>query len=291
MDLTKRIADTPVFVLCGGLGTRLREETAFRPKPMVPIGDRPILWHIMNCYSQFGFRKFILCLGYKGDQIKDYFLHYHAKQSDLTVQLAENSVETHCERNVEDWEVTLVDTGQTSMTGARLCRAAKYLGDSEHFAVTYGDGLCNAHLAKEFQFHLDHDRVGTVLGVNPPSRFGQLKTEGDAVLTFDEKPEFTEKWINGGYFFFRRSFISEYLTPREDCILEQYPLSQLARDEQLYIYRHRGFWACMDTQRDHDTLNELWNSGEAPWTVPVKYSVSCQAALHMETNNLRKQVI
>jgi glucose-1-phosphate cytidylyltransferase len=265
--VTTSIANVPVFVLCGGLGTRLREETEVRPKPMITIGNRPILWHIMRTYSHHGFRRFILCLGYKAEVIKSYFLNYASMNSDFTVGLRTNKLAIHSIDHDQDWEVTLADTGELTMTGARIARAAaKYLGNATHFAVTYGDGLTDLDLAGEFRFHLEQGRVGTVLGVNPPSRFGELKVDGTRVQEFSEKPDFVDSWISGGYFFFRREFL-DYLSPQESCILEREPLIRLARDGALSIYQFRGFWACMDTQRDHDYLNKLWTSGEAPWAV------------------------
>ncbi len=259
----------PVFVLCGGKGTRFREQTEFRPKPMIEIGGRPILWHIMHTYARHGFKRFILCLGYKAEMIKEYFLHYGSLNSDFTVELATNALTIHSVEHSDDWTVTLVDTGEHTMTGARIARAAaKYLGPAEHLAVTYGDGLTDADLAAEFRFHLGHGRVGTVLGVNPPSRFGEIKLAGDngEVLEFEEKPEFSEKWINGGYFFFHRKFL-DYLSTDDACVLEQAPLVRLAADDELSLYKHRGFWQCMDSQRDYESLNAMWESGNAPWRV------------------------
>ncbi len=260
-------ADIPVFVLCGGLGTRLREETEVRPKPMVPIGGRPILWHVMRSYARHGFRRFVLCLGYKAEVIKSYFLNYAWMGSDFTVELRTNRATVHSIDHGEDWEVTLADTGELTMTGARVARAAaKYLGDAPRFAVTYGDGLTDASLASELRFHLEHRRLGTVLGVNPPSRFGELRTRDSLVEEFAEKPDFTESWVNGGYFLFERGFLP-YLSAEEGCVLEREPLVRLARDGQLGVYKHGGFWACMDTQRDLEQLNKLWASGQAPWAV------------------------
>ena len=269
MQYMSQTADTPVFVLCGGLGTRLREETELKPKPMIPIGGRPILWHIMRSYAYHGFKRFILCTGYKSEVIKDYFLNYAARNSDFTVALKTNDVEVHSIDHEDDWQVTVAYTGEQTMTGARVARAAaRYLDGAEHFAVTYGDGVTDVDLAREFQFHLQHDRIGTVLGVNPPSRFGEIKLNGDGhdVLEFEEKPEFAEKWINGGYLFFRRAFV-DYLDQDESCVLEKAPLVRLAADGQMNLYKHRGFWACMDTQRDRDQLESLWASGDAPWSV------------------------
>ncbi len=257
----------PVFILCGGLGTRLKEETEFRPKPMVPIGAHPILWHILRRYRRFGFKRFVLCTGFKSEAIKSYFLNYSSLNSDFTVDLASNRLTVHSVDHDLDWEVTVAYTGETAMTGARVARAAaRYLGEAENFAVTYGDGLTDADLAQEFSFHLAHRRIGTILGVHPPSRFGEIMLEGNHVIQFEEKPEFGDKWINGGYFFFRREFL-DYLSVDEGCVLEREPLVRLARDGQLDMYTHRGFWECMDTQRDKDRLEALWKSGKAPWAV------------------------
>ena len=258
-------SQVPVFLLCGGLGTRLKEETELLPKPMVPIGSRPILWHIMHTYAYYGFKEFVLCLGYKVDVVKAYFLNYAYMNSDFTVELKSNTVTVHSVGHNQDWQVTLADTGEQTMTGARVAQAAeKYLGDAEHFAVSYGDGLTDAHLHEELAFHLVHRKIGTVLGVSPPSRFGQIVLDGDDVSRFEEKPEFTGDWINGGYFFFRRQFVP-YLSKDDSCVLEREPLVRLAKDRQLAMYKHHGFWACMDTQRDLEDLNSKWASGSAPW--------------------------
>jgi glucose-1-phosphate cytidylyltransferase len=242
-------ATTPILILCGGLGTRLKEETEFRPKPMVPVGGRPILWHIMRSYSAHGFKRFVLCLGYRGDVIREYF------QSGAHEE--------------DDWDVTLTETGESAMTGARVARAAaEHLDDAEHFGVTYGDGLTDADLAGQLEFHCAHDRLGTILGVSPPSRFGRLKLEGDDVVEFDEKPHFTGIWINGGYLLFRRGFL-EYLSSKDSCVLEREPLVRLAADGELRAFKHDGFWFAMDTQRDHEQLETMWASGDAPWRPAV----------------------
>jgi glucose-1-phosphate cytidylyltransferase len=234
---------------------------------MVPVGSRPILWHIMRSYARHGFKRFVLCLGYRSEVIKSYFLNYASMNSDFTVELKSSGVTVHSIDHDQDWQVTLADTGELTMTGARVARAAaKYLGDAPQFAVTYGDGLTDANLAQELSFHLDHGRIGTVLGVNPPSRFGELRVRGSDVLEFAEKPDFADSWINGGYFFFRRDFL-RYLSSDEGCVLERTPLVELARDGQLGIHTHRGFWACMDTQRDREQLEKIWASGNAPWAV------------------------
>jgi glucose-1-phosphate cytidylyltransferase len=233
-------SEVPVFVLCGGLGTRLKEETEFRPKPMVPIGGEPILAHILRCYRAHGFERFVLCLGFKAEVIEEYF--------------------------GGDDSIALVRTGEAAMTGARVARAAaECLGDAEHFGVTYVDGLSDVDLAAELEFHVAHGGVGTVLGVNPPSRFGELKIQGDRVVEFDEKPQIRDHWVNGGFFFFRRAFL-DYLSDDDGCVLEREPLVRLARDGGLTVYRHAGYWASMDTQRDMEQLNELHASGKAPWT-------------------------
>lgn len=261
------VSEVPVFILCGGLGTRLKEETEFRPKPMVPIGSQPILWHIMRGYARRGFRRFVLCLGFKAEVVKSYFLNYPSMNSDFTVELKTNNVTVHSIDHDQDWSVTLADTGAMTMTGARVARAAaKYLGACENFAVTYGDGLTDADLQQEFAFHQRHRKIGTVLGVNPPSRFGEIRLDGDEVKEFSEKPHAHDTWINGGFFFFRRDFL-KYLSCDEGCVLERDPLVNLARDKQLALYRHGGFWACMDTQRDRDHLNKLWESGSPPWVI------------------------
>jgi glucose-1-phosphate cytidylyltransferase len=260
-----RTADVPVFILCGGLGTRLREMTEFRPKPMIQIGRDPMIFHIMQYYSSFGFDKFILCMGYKSEVIRNYFLNFFAMNCDVSIQLRTNTVEIHRVDHACDWKVTLAYTGEHTMTGGRVARAiGRYLGDASHFAVTYGDGLTDADLAAEFDHHVTQGKIGTVLGVNPPSRFGEFHLEEGRLVEFIEKPELHSIWINGGYFFFRRE-VARYLSPEEDCVLEQGPLSQLSRDGQLSVYRHRGFWACMDTQRDHEHLTRLWESGAPPW--------------------------
>jgi glucose-1-phosphate cytidylyltransferase len=258
-------ADIPVFILCGGLGTRIKEETEFRPKPMVPIGEHPVLWHVMQKYARHGFRRFVLCLGFKADVVKDYFSNFHLHNADCTIKLKTNEVTVHEHRQQLDWEVTLAYTGEKNMTGSRIAQAMrKYLGGADNFAVTYGDGLTDANLTEEFQHHLTQNKIGTVLGVNPPSRFGEIKVEGDRVVEFAEKPDLAEHWINGGYFFFRRNF-SKYLSENEDCVLERDPLVKLARDGQLNVHRHLGFWASMDTQRDREYLIKLVDSGNPPW--------------------------
>ena len=265
MNHPKNSAKVPVFILCGGLGTRIKEETEFRPKPMVPIGEHPILWHVMQIYARHGFRRFILCLGFKAGAVKDYFNDFHLHNNDCTINLKSNKMTIHEARVELDWEVTLAYTGEKNMTGSRIAQAArKYLGKAKHFAVTYGDGLTDANLTKELRHHLDQKKIGTVLGVNPPSRFGEIKIEGHRVVEFAEKPDLENHWINGGYFFFKRDFL-QYLSEDPACVLERDPLVQLARDGQLNIHKHSGFWACMDTQRDREELTRLADSSKIPW--------------------------
>ena len=258
-------ADIPVFILCGGLGTRIKEETEFRPKPMVPIGEHPILWHVMQVYAKHGFRRFVLCLGFKADVVKDYFHNFHLRNADCTIQLKTNAVTVHEHQHNPDWEITLAFTGEKNMTGSRVAQAArKYLGQAEHFAVTYGDGVTDADLTAELRQHLAGNKLGTVLGVNPPSRFGEIKVDGERVLAFEEKPDLEGHWINAGFFLFHRDFLKR-LPEDETCVLERDPLVKLAQDGQLNIYKHNGFWACMDTQRDRDYLTKLAESGQPPW--------------------------
>jgi len=265
MNQKNDLSAVPVFILCGGLGTRIKEETEFRPKPMVPIGEHPILWHVMQIYARRGFHHFVLCLGFKADVVKDYFRDFHLHNADCTIRLKTNEVTVHESRLDLDWEVTLAYTGEKNMTGSRIAQATrKYLGRAEHFGVTYGDGLTDADLAAEFRQHCASRKIGTVLGVNPPSRFGEIKVRGAHVVAFAEKPKIKDHWTNGGYFFFRRAF-RKYLSEDENCVLEREPLVRLARDGQLDIYCHRGFWASMDTQRDRAELTQMVESGNTPW--------------------------
>jgi len=253
-----------VVILAGGLGTRLREETEYRPKPMVEIGDRPILWHIMKLYSAFGHDDFVICLGYKGDAIRDYFLHYEIRNCDFTVTLGSRELEIHNNHSENGWRVTLVETGEKTMTGGRVKRAGKYLR-SGAFMVTYGDGVADVDLARLLAFHRKNGKLATVTAVRPPSRFGELSVEGGVVSTFREKPQVHQGWINGGFFVFEPSVLD--LIGSDNESLEEGVLNRLARDKQLAVYQHQGFWQCMDTFREMQLLNELWQSGKAPWNV------------------------
>lgn len=263
-----QVSGVPVMILCGGLGTRLREQTEVRPKPMVEIGGRPILWHLMKLYAAHGLHDFILCLGYKGHVIKDYFLNYKAYTADLTLELGKpEQVEYHASNAEAGWRVTLAETGQEAQTGARVARAAAYV-TSDIFCLTYGDGLADVDIAALVRFHRAHGKVGTVTGVHPPGRFGELEIGSDCgVVEFNEKPQVTNGLINGGFFVFNRSFVEKYLEPRESLVLEQEPLQRLARDHELMVYMHEGFWQPMDTAREVALLDQHWASGAAPWKV------------------------
>jgi glucose-1-phosphate cytidylyltransferase len=259
---SKPDTDIPVVILAGGHGTRLREETVVRPKPMVEIGGRPILWHIMKIYDHFGYRRFILPVGYLGEVIKAYFLSYADRQADFTVDTLSGALRRH-DSPPESWEVTVIDTGLQTMTGGRIRRLDRYLPD--RFMVTYGDGVADVPIGRLVAFHEAHGRIATVTAVRPPARFGTLELDEDRVAEFTEKPQASSGWINGGFFVFERPVL-EYLTG-DDSILERDPLERLARDGQLMAYRHTGYWEPMDTQRDLDDLNRRWADGQAPWKV------------------------
>jgi glucose-1-phosphate cytidylyltransferase len=250
-----------VVILCGGLGTRLREETDVRPKAMVEIGGRPILWHIMKGYAHQGFAEFVIALGYKGEAIKRYFLDYHALSRDTTVSLASGEVTVH-DGVREDWTVHLVDTGLDTQTGGRLKRLASWL-ERDTFMLTYGDGVADVDLQDLLRFHRSRARLATVTAVRPPARFGELVLDGDIVTRFTEKPQVGEGWINGGFLVCEPGVL-EYLQGDADSF-EWAGLERLAADDQLAAYRHVGFWQCMDTLRDLRTLEAHWQSGKAPW--------------------------
>jgi glucose-1-phosphate cytidylyltransferase len=254
----------PVVILCGGKGTRLYEETVIRPKPLIDVGHRPILWHIMKTYAQYGFTDFILCLGYKGAMIKDYFLNYEMINNDFTITLGrEKKLEVHSAHGETEWNVTLIDTGDDSMTGSRVKRIEKHIR-TEYFMLTYGDGLANVPIDRLVDFHMRSGLIGTVTGVHPSSRFGGILSDGKKVKCFSEKPQITQGIINGGFFVFKKEFM-RYLSADESCYLEREPLERLAEDGQLGLYLHDGFWQCMDTYRELELLNALWKSGQAPW--------------------------
>jgi len=255
-----------VVILCGGKGTRLREETEYRPKPMVPIGNRPILWHIMKIYAAQGHTDFVLCLGYKGDMIKDFFRNYLWLQSDVTVSLGRNpNCRFHNGHQEEDWTVTLADTGEDTLTGGRIRRIRQYLGPDEPFFLTYGDGVGNVDVNAALAFHRAHGKILTLTAVRPPGRFGELALgASDLVTQFNEKPQTQGGWISGG-FFVASPKLFDYLPAGDQIALEQEPLRQLATEEQLVAYRHHGFWQPMDTYPEFLLLNRLWTEGKAPW--------------------------
>jgi len=255
-----------VVLLAGGLGTRLREETEFKPKPMVEVGGKPILWHIMKTYAHYGFKEFVVCLGYRGDVIKNYFLNYEMRANDFTLELGTGKVQVHNSHDEASWTITFAETGLNAMTGSRVAQVEKYI-DSDLFMVTYGDGVCDVNIEELVKFHKSHGKIGTVTGVLPPSRFGELETEGNVVKSFAEKPQMHKGGlINGGYFIFNKEFF-KYLNKDESCIMERKPLEQLAQDGELCIYEHQGFWQCMDTYRDFEYLNSLWKDDKADWKV------------------------
>ncbi len=249
-------------ILCGGLGTRLSEETQIKPKPMVEIGGKPMLWHIMKIYEHYGYNDFFLALGYKGEVIKDYFMNYHARQSNLSVNLNNGKV-NYSEPNSEDWNVSLIDTGALTMTGGRLLRLKKFLKNSGTFMLTYGDGVSNINIDELVNFHRSHGKLATVSAVRPPVRFGELIIEENKVSHFQEKPQASEGWINGGFFVFEPE-VFDFLID-DTTFLERDPLEKLALKGELMAYKHSGFWQCMDTVRDRDLLQEKWKNGKAQW--------------------------
>ncbi len=257
-----------VVILCGGYGTRIRDVADNIPKPMIPIGGLPILWHIMKYYAHWGHREFVLCLGYKGEAIKDFFLNYEAHTRDFTIALgASKSISYHSDHNESDWRVTLADTGDGAMTGARIRKIRNYIGDDKNFLLTYGDGVGDIDVSKLIAFHDAHGKVLTVSGVRPPGRFGELMSgAGGLVTEFNEKPQATAGRISGGFFVCRRELF-DYLDDREDLTFEQEPVRRLVADRQMMVHEHDGFWQPMDTYRDYRLLNRLHESGQAPWVV------------------------
>lgn len=260
------LSTIPVVILCGGMGTRLREASETLPKPLVDIGGRPILWHVMKTYRNAGFRRFVLALGYKSDMIKRYFLDYREHASDFTLTPESIDPHYHGSRSMEDWEVTFVETGLKTATAERIRRVSRYL-DQDYFMLTYGDGIGNVDLHRVVSTHLRTGRVGTVTAVHPASRYGEMHVSDGQVVEFNEKPTLATGWVNGGFFMFRRDFVDKYIDEDPDMMLEQRPLQQLARDGELSLYGHEGFWMGMDTYRDWMELNGLWDSGNAAWKV------------------------
>ncbi len=253
-----------VVILCGGQGTRIRDVAEDIPKPMIPIGGRPILWHIMRGFAEHGLTDFILCLGYKSWVIKQYFLNYHLAGADFTVRVeVPGQVEIHSSALQDRWKVTLAETGLEAMTGCRIHRIEKYI-TGDHFLLTYGDGVADVDVGKLIEFHLRHGKTGTVTAVRPPSRFGEMELRGPQVVEFNEKPFVSQGWINGGFFAFHRRLFRR-LANDPTLVFEQGPLMGLARDQELMAYQHDSFWHPMDTSRDYKFLNDLWAEGKAPW--------------------------
>lgn len=250
-----------VVILAGGYGTRLSEYTDAIPKPMVQIGGKPIIWHIMNHYANFGHKEFVIALGYKAEAIRDYFLNFRSLNSDFTVSLATGDVVWQ-DTSAPDWKVTLVDTGLDSLTGTRLRKLRETIGNSP-FLLTYGDGLSDVDINSTIEFHKKHGRMVTMTAVRPAARFGELGLENDSVQNFEEKPQLHSGWINGGFFVIEPSFFG-YI-PEEDVMLEREPLTRATEDKELMAFKHEGFWQCMDTKRDMEHLQSLWDSGDAPW--------------------------
>lgn len=259
-------SEISVMILCGGQGTRIREASESLPKPLIDVGGRPILWHIMKTYGQYGFRHFILCLGYKGWDIKRYFLQYRENVADFSLHLSsERTVAFHDGLGDEGWEITFAETGLGTATGARIRRARQYIR-GETFLMTYGDGVGSVDVPTLLEFHRQQGRMGTVTGVHPSSRYGELSVDASRrVVEFNEKPTVATGWVSGGYFVFQREFADRYLDDDPGLYLEQEPLQQLARDGQLAMFPHEGFWMGMDTYRDYLLLNQLWDSGDPPW--------------------------
>lgn len=259
----------PAMILCGGQGTRLRDVTELLPKPMVPIGTQPIVWHIMRSYAAFGVKRFILCLGYKREAFIEYFLNYHARSADFTVQLDKpGQITFHGDHDIHDWQVTLADTGDATMTGGRIAIASKYLRkEDQDFFLTYGDAVSDIDFRALLDCHRKHEKALTLSAVHPFGRFGELGIdENGDVTSFHEKPEAEEGYINGGFMVACREKLVAYVRPEPGLIFEQGPIQQIQRDQKLAAYQHEGFWQCMDNPREHTLLNDLWDAGDAPWT-------------------------
>ena len=252
-----------VVLLAGGFGTRISEESHLKPKPMIEIGGKPILWHIMKIYSHYGLNDFVICCGYKGYVIKEYFANYFLHTSDVTFDMKSNKMEIH-QNSSEPWKVTLVDTGEETMTGGRIRRVKDYIG-KEDFCLTYGDGVANVDIQQVLDFHKKHGGLATLTATQPPGRFGALNLQGDKVRSFQEKPEGDGNWINGGFFVLNHKVID--LIPDDKTVWEKGPMESLAKDGELHAYFHKGFWQPMDTLRDKNHLEELWQRGTAPWRV------------------------
>ena len=257
-----------VVILCGGQGTRIRDVSEVLPKPMLPIGNRPILWHIMKIYAYYGIKDFILCLGYKGWVIKEFFLNYRAKVADVGLTLGDhNSLRFYNSTDESNWRVTLVETGEDSQTGARVWNVKKYLEGEEHFCLTYGDGVADINISSLLDTHKKSGLVGTITAVHPLGRFGEVEIENNRIVEFAEKPNVRQGYINGGFMIFDNRRVWDYFRPGEDLILEGEVLPKMLKEGQLGAFKHDGFWQCVDTPREYNILNELWKENKAPWKV------------------------
>lgn len=253
-----------VVILCGGKGTRMREETEYRPKPLVPIGGKPILWHIMKIYSQYGINDFILCTGYKSDMIKQYFMEMYWRNNDFTMHINNDKrIDFHTNEK-EDWNITIVDTGLETLTGGRLKKIKDYINDDDNFMMTYGDGVSDVNISELIKYHKEKNRIATITGVHPMSPFGLIEVEDGIVKAFKEKPRLKDV-INGGYMVLSKK-VFDYI-PDEDCMFEEQPLRKLALDSQLAVYEHNGFWTAIDTFKDIEKVNKMWDKGDTPWKI------------------------
>jgi glucose-1-phosphate cytidylyltransferase len=255
-----------VVILAGGYGTRIRDVSSDIPKPMIPIGNYPILWHIMKQFSHYNMNKFILCLGYKAEIIKDYFVNYQKRNNDFTLDLKTKNIEDHTCRAIEEWQITFCETGLHTLTGGRLFKVRRYLEEDEYFILTYGDGVSNISITDLIAFHKSHGKLMTVTGARPPARFGELTLDGNQVVGFNEKPQATEGWISAGFFVCHRKVL-DYLSADEALIFEKGPIEKIVQEGQLMVYQHKDFWHPMDNSRDYHLLNDLWNQNKALWKI------------------------
>ncbi len=257
-----------IVILCGGKGTRIRDVSEVLPKPMLPVGNRPVLWHIMKIYSHYGFNDFVLCLGYKGWTIKEFFLNYQAMISDITIDLGDkNSVTFHDKVDESSWKVTLVDTGEETQTAGRIWGAKEYLKDCDTFGITYGDGVADVNVAELLKQHKDSGLLGTITGVQPLGRFGEIQLEDNVIREFNEKPNVSAGLINGGFMVFEQEVLDKYFTSNKTHSLEQHVIPKIVKDRQVGIYKHKGAWQCIDTPREYNMLNQFWSEDQAFWKV------------------------
>jgi len=265
-NLNKHGVTMKAVILCGGKGSRIRDISEVLPKPMTPIGGKPILWHIMKMYASAGINEFVLCVGYKGWIIKEYFLNYKAINNDFTIELGKhNDIQFHAHNDESDWKVTLAETGEESMTGARLWKVKKYLENEDHFCLTYGDGLAGINIKELVYFHKEQGKIGTITAVRPSGRYGEMIFEDNIATHFNEKPQTEGGWVNGGFMVFDAKKIWDYLWADDNLILEREPIPAMVKDKQIAVFPYEGFWLGMDTPREYNILNDIWNLGNAPW--------------------------